>query len=54
VTVFARRQADGTLVGIARYLTDGIVRDSTGRWMWERYPTAAARLQPAACDAASP
>jgi hypothetical protein len=52
VTLFMRRQSDDELRGVARYFTDGIVVDSTGRWMWERYPTAAASLRPTDCGQA--
>ena len=50
VTLFMRRQSGDELRGVARYFTDGIVVDSTGRWMWETYPEAAATLRLADCD----
>lgn len=50
VTLFMRRQADNQLRGVARYFTDGIVVDSTGRWMWERYPVAPASLHATDCS----
>jgi len=50
VTIFARRQADGTFTAIARYFTDAIARDYlTKRWLWESYPTAPVQLTPHAC-----
>ena len=49
VTLFMRRQPDDTLRGVARYFTDGLVVDSTGRWMWERYPVATVSFRPADC-----
>jgi hypothetical protein len=49
VTLFMRRQPDNGLRGVARYFTDGIISDSTGRWMWEKYPTAMATLRPTSC-----
>ena len=49
VTLFVRRQPDGTLSGTARYFTDALVVDSTGRWMWERYPTTPVTLRRTPC-----
>ena len=49
VTLFVRRQTDGTLAGTARYFTDVRLDDTAGRWMWERYPTAPATLRRAPC-----
>lgn len=50
VTLFMRRHPDNELRGVARYFTDGTTVDSTGRWMWETYPTATASLRPTNCD----
>ena len=49
VTVFLRKHSDGELRGTARYFTDGRAVDSTGRWMWESYPTAKASLSRVDC-----
>ena len=48
--LFLRRQRDGQLRGTARYFAAYRIVDSTGRWMWETYPSAAASLRPAPCD----
>ena len=47
--LFLRRQTDGELRGTARYFADYDVVDSTGRWMWETYPAAAASLRSTPC-----
>ena len=48
--LFLRRQPDRELRGTARYFTDYLAHDSTtGRWLWETYPTATASLRPAEC-----
>ncbi|HJU88530.1 MAG TPA: hypothetical protein VJ672_04015 [Gemmatimonadaceae bacterium] len=49
--LFLRRQADGELRGTARYFHDARLEDSTGRWMWERYPNAPASLRAIECGA---
>ena len=50
VTLFLRRQGDGRLLGTARYFTDARRIDpQTGRWQWERSPTAAATLAAIPC-----
>jgi hypothetical protein len=49
--LFLRRQPDGELRGTARYFRDYLAHDSTtGRWLWETYPTATASLRPAKCE----
>ena len=50
VMLFLRRQPDKELRGTARYFSDGLAVDSTGRWMWETYPTATASLRPVQCE----
>ena len=51
VMLFLRRQSDKALRGTARYFSEARVVDSTtGRWMWETYPTATASLRPVQCE----
>lgn len=54
VVMFLRRHGDGVLRGSARYFTDAIALDSTGRWMWETYPAAPATLTRAPCAPREP
>jgi hypothetical protein len=49
VYLFLRPQANRSLRGTARYFTDARLIDRTGRWAWEVYPTAPARLSRVPC-----
>jgi hypothetical protein len=50
LALFLRSAPDSALRGTARLFAGPERRDDTGRWAWERYPTAPVTLRPMACN----